>query len=247
MKKQISLDIPKPCGEKWSTFTPTATGGFCASCQKNVIDFTKMTDDEIQQFFLKKPQHACGRFHPDQLKTYSTKPVPTNKFGWKLLKAGFISLSLLFLSKKESLAQSNSKIEVVEYDEKNKTQQSEDSKNTFTVKGIVKIEDENEPLPGASIVLFGTDKGTIADLDGYFELENIKTGDVLQFSYIGCETQLYTVSVADSSITLNIDLKYEWSDGDMCIVIAGEVSVNEVYSEKSFFAKLGGKIKQIFK
>ncbi|MBT32486.1 MAG: hypothetical protein CMO01_22710 [Thalassobius sp.] len=247
MKKQISLDIPKPCSEKWSTFTPTATGGFCASCQKNVIDFTKMTDEEIQQFFLNKPQHACGRFHPDQLKTYSTKPVPTNKFGWKLLKAGFISLSLLFLSKKESLAQSNSKIEVVAQEEKYKTQQSDDSTNTFTVKGIVRSDEDNEPLPGASIVLSGTDKGTIANLDGYFELENIKVGDVLQFSYIGCETQYHTVLEADSSIALKIDLKYEWSYGDLCMVIAGEVAVNEVYSEKSIFGKLGGKIKQIFK
>src|SRR5690606_5620792 len=68
---QIALNIPTPCSEQWGNFTKTPQGGFCSSCQKTVIDFTTMTDDEILAFFKTKPAHTCGRFRPNQLKLYS--------------------------------------------------------------------------------------------------------------------------------------------------------------------------------
>ncbi|MBT32487.1 MAG: hypothetical protein CMO01_22715 [Thalassobius sp.] len=239
MKKQITLDIPKPCGEKWSTFTPTATGGFCASCQKNVIDFTKMTDDEIQQFFLNKPRHACGRFHPSQLKTYSTISISKNKFGWKLLKAGFISLSLLFLSKKESFAQRKTQIEVVEKYNQDDIHQSGDSLRLITVKGIVISEYDKEPLPGVSILIKGTLNGTNSNIDGDYELNGVRAGDVLIFSYIGFMHKEVKIPKEDFIAELNITLKMEYD-------LMGELAVNEFYTEKSLFGKLGDKFKNIF-
>ncbi|UZR96601.1 carboxypeptidase-like regulatory domain-containing protein [Chondrinema litorale] len=244
MKKQITLDIPKPCGEKWSTFTPTATGGFCVSCQKNVIDFTKMTDEEIQQFFLNKPQYACGRFHPDQLKTYSITSIPKNKFGWKLLKAGFISLSLLLLNKKESLAQSSSKIEVIGQEEEYKNQQSGDTTNSFSVKGIVMSEVDNEPLPGVYIFNGEIQETAITDLDGNFELKNVKAGDVITFSYIGFKEEKYKIPKQVDSELINVTLKNVFLV--LNAELLGEVAISEVYSEKSLFGKLGDKFKNIF-
>src|SRR5438045_3930171 len=69
MKKPFSLSIPRPCHENWNSFSPTAKGGFCASCQKEVIDFTNWTDDRIKHYF-KTSGGTCGRFRQDQLKTY---------------------------------------------------------------------------------------------------------------------------------------------------------------------------------
>src|SRR5215217_1712729 len=100
--KHLSLTLPKPCSETWSNFTPTSTGGFCASCSKTVIDFTKMSDDQIRGFFTSKPAHTCGRFRPDQLKIYPHQAPPNIRPGLTLVKAGLLSLLLAFLSKQAS-------------------------------------------------------------------------------------------------------------------------------------------------
>jgi hypothetical protein len=64
----LQIKIPKPCHEDWSNMTPTQQGAFCASCSKDVVDFTKMTDEEVQQYFLlRKEAKTCGRFRAEQI------------------------------------------------------------------------------------------------------------------------------------------------------------------------------------
>ena len=50
--------------------------------------------------------------------------------------------------------------------------------------GVVK-DDNGEPVIGASIMIKGTTKGTITDIDGNFHLADAKRGDVLVISYVG--------------------------------------------------------------
>lgn len=45
MEKHIS--IPKPCPEKWDSFPRTLNRGFCKSCDKVVVDFTGMSNEQI--------------------------------------------------------------------------------------------------------------------------------------------------------------------------------------------------------
>jgi hypothetical protein len=68
MSKNIQLTIPKPCHENWDAMTPVEKGRFCGSCQKQVVDFSTMSDRQIAEFF-KKPStgSVCGRFMSDQL------------------------------------------------------------------------------------------------------------------------------------------------------------------------------------
>ncbi len=53
-------------------------------------------------------------------------------------------------------------------------------------------DDNGEPLIGASIVVQGTDQGTITDIDGKYSIR-ASEGDVLNFSYIGYQDQQITV------------------------------------------------------
>jgi len=47
---------------------PDATGRYCNSCKKSVIDFTERSDEEIQQFILNNlNQPLCGRFKNTQI------------------------------------------------------------------------------------------------------------------------------------------------------------------------------------
>ncbi|MFZ1264064.1 MAG: carboxypeptidase-like regulatory domain-containing protein [Chitinophagaceae bacterium] len=68
MSKKLQLTIPTPCHENWDGMTPVEKGKFCGSCQKQVVDFSNVSDRDIAQFF-KKPTtgSVCGRFMTDQL------------------------------------------------------------------------------------------------------------------------------------------------------------------------------------
>ena len=57
MAKYLNLQIPRGCGEDWQSMLPDKKGKFCISCQKQVIDFTKMSDREIVTFFKKQKQN----------------------------------------------------------------------------------------------------------------------------------------------------------------------------------------------
>ncbi|CAM1345028.1 SusC/RagA family TonB-linked outer membrane protein [Tenacibaculum amylolyticum] len=59
-----------------------------------------------------------------------------------------------------------------------------------TITGTVK--DASGPLPGASIVIKGTSKGTETDFDGNYSIK-ANTGDVLVFSFVGLTTVEKTV------------------------------------------------------
>ena len=51
-----------------------------------------------------------------------------------------------------------------------------------------KVVDSMGELPGVSVVVKGTTNGTVTGLDGGFTLNNVKTSDILQFSFIGYKT-----------------------------------------------------------
>lgn len=60
------------------------------------------------------------------------------------------------------------------------------------ITGVVK--DENgEPIPGVSVVVKGTTKGTLTDIDGKFSIEVTGNDKVLQFSFVGMKSQEVTV------------------------------------------------------
>lgn len=68
MKNFYSISIPKPCHENWNEMSPKEKGRFCNSCEKTVIDFTKMNSYEIQNFIDEnKNNRICGHFKQTQL------------------------------------------------------------------------------------------------------------------------------------------------------------------------------------
>ena len=57
-----------------------------------------------------------------------------------------------------------------------------------TCTGVVK-DAAGETIIGASVLVKGTTNGVITDIDGNFQLRNVKPGDIIQISYIGYSTQ----------------------------------------------------------
>lgn len=97
MSKKIQLQVAEPCHENWDAMTPVEQGKFCGSCQKQVVDFTGMSDRQLAEFF-KKPStgSVCGRFMSDQLER--DIEIPKKRLPW--IKYFFtIALPAFFLSK----------------------------------------------------------------------------------------------------------------------------------------------------
>ncbi len=63
------------------------------------------------------------------------------------------------------------------------------------------MDETSQPLPGVSVVIEGTSRGTITDFNGKFSIQ-ANNGDVLVFSYVGYETQKITVDSPTISVTM---------------------------------------------
>ena len=72
-----------------------------------------------------------------------------------------------------------------------------------TVSGTV-TDENNQPLPGATVIVQGTNNGTSTDFDGRYQI-NATQGQTLAFSYVGYATQQVTVSAATHDVMLQTD------------------------------------------
>ncbi len=101
-----------------------------------------------------------------------------------------------------------------------------------TVTGKISDAVTGESLPSVSIVLDGTTKGTISDLDGNFSLAVPKDGGTLTITFVGYITQ--KVSIGNQSkfdIALTSDSKV--LDGEVVAVGYGDVNKRDVLGSVS--------------
>ena len=66
------------------------------------------------------------------------------------------------------------------------------------------VQDADGPLIGASVLVQGTTRGTITDIDGLYAIE-ANMGDVLEFSYMGYSSQTITVNGPVINVTMSED------------------------------------------
>ncbi|WP_299114909.1 carboxypeptidase-like regulatory domain-containing protein [uncultured Winogradskyella sp.] len=214
MKSQLELSVATPCSKKFSDFSPTKNGGFCDSCNKEVIDFTKMKDENIIKFFQTNTENTCGIFNSPQLKTYNTTKTQRQFSFIGTIAAA--CLALLSFGSIEAQTKTQSPKNTI-------SQQT----NTFTVKG--NVSDGDLPLPGVNIILKGSKIGTQTDFDGNFTFpQKLKKGDVLLFSYIGMKSQKVVINDKNtaSNVSLKLDMKLDQ------VIIMGKVSSKKVYKSR---------------
>ncbi|MBQ0151083.1 MAG: TonB-dependent receptor [Bacteroidales bacterium] len=88
---------------------------------------------------------------------------------------------------------------------------------TKTIKGVVYEDETGETIPGASVMIVGTTKGTVTDLDGAFKLSGVKASDRLQIDFFGKEQQMITVGELSNVI---VKLKNAVTELDDAVVVA---------------------------
>lgn len=87
---------------------------------------------------------------------------------------------------------------------------------TFNVKGKVLSEGDNEPVPGALVIVKGTQRGTITDIDGSFTME-ASVGETLVVSFVGFNSKEILVQANQGDLT--VSLAYSTSDLSEVIVV----------------------------
>lgn len=89
---------------------------------------------------------------------------------------------------------------------------------TQTIRGTITEAATQQPIPGAAVILFGSNpiKGTMTDLDGNFRLENVAVGrPIVQVSMVGYAPVKLSNLVLTSSkeLILNIVLEATFVQG----------------------------------
>ncbi|KAB1069189.1 TonB-dependent receptor [Tamlana haliotis] len=84
----------------------------------------------------------------------------------------------------------------------------------YQLSGTV-TDENNTPIPGINVIIANTTTGTATDFDGGFTL-NVKSGDVLQFSYIGYVKQSITINGQKS---LKVTMVEDASQLDEVVVV----------------------------
>lgn len=96
---------------------------------------------------------------------------------------------------------------------------------SIKVSGIVMDAESSFPLPGVTILVLGTDNGTVSDFEGNYTI-NVRENQQLQFSYIGYKTQ--RITIGDNAV-INIKLQAGVDVLDEVVVIGyGSISKQDL-------------------
>lgn len=78
------------------------------------------------------------------------------------------------------------------------------------------VSDADGPLPGATVIVQGSNNGVTTDFDGNFSIQ-ANAGDVLELSYVGFQTQRITVSANQAAIAVTLEADNELEE----VVVTG--------------------------
>ncbi|TAG53158.1 MAG: TonB-dependent receptor [Cytophagales bacterium] len=121
-------------------------------------------------------------------------------------------------------------------------------KTSFAIlNGTIKDKSTNEPLIGATIQLIGTYKATVTDIEGKFEIKDIKPGDYnIKISYIGYADKIYNGIKLSLGLSkeLNVDM-VEVGNALGEVLIEGEKTLVDLEDGKSKFKITSEDIKEM--
>ncbi|MET0464860.1 MAG: carboxypeptidase-like regulatory domain-containing protein [Chitinophagaceae bacterium] len=222
MAKQFQLSISDPCGEDWKGMTPNGCGRFCGSCQKTVVDFTVMDDQQLALFFKKNTENVCGRFRDDQLS--KDLSVPVKKIPWfrYLLKA--IIPAVLFSNKGYTQGEVRKIVPETTQAPVGQAKKRVIVGDTIriiqrTIKGRVS-DGSGNAVVGASVMLHGTGIGTVTGQDGSFQLriDQKDRSAQLDVSCVGYVARLVSCPVNDVEVNAMITLELQAVTMGMVVV-----------------------------
>jgi hypothetical protein len=155
-QKSIRLQITNPCTEKIADMTPTARGRYCSACQRDVQDFTNLTDAELVDLFLKAADQEhppCGFYRSDQLDRDIFAPAHrSNRHAWRaigMLLAGYLGIT----QAEGQTTEGKQPVQVIQNDTIKPAQEKNWEARARTVEGKVVSLETRSPLYGCRVSL----------------------------------------------------------------------------------------------
>ena len=174
------------CPESIDSMNQTVKGRHCDSCNKDIIDFSGMSKDEISEVLNKQKGATCGIVRPKQL---------VNPFRSKTIsqfRMAFVFVFFLGLTSSQLIAQDSLQVSPVD--------QSECANCFYTLKGTIFEDDSVTVQPFTKVwVELDSINGEpnrlyrVTDENGYYEFKipsNVKAPIDLYVNAIGYETKL---------------------------------------------------------
>jgi len=88
-----------------------------------------------------------------------------------------------------------------------------------SISGTITDQDTGEPLLGVTVLVQGTNKGTVSDFDGNYLINGLDTGDyVLEVSYTGYSKLSQAVTIGSSDVTQDLQMSFSASELDEIVV-----------------------------
>jgi hypothetical protein len=203
--------------------TPTQKGKHCAVCEKEVIDFTKATDEQLYKTAT-NGGNLCGRFTKNQL----DRPIQLQRKQGRSLASYAASLLIpaTMLATQEIKAQNTApateqtngnytSLGISSLSRKQNKSEKTVQQKTRIIEGTISGSDG--PIPFASVHLKGTRKNVQTDIDGNYTFE-VTTGDMLIFDALGYENT--EIKITEQQ-TLNVVLK------DVLIIMMGKLRLEK--------------------
>ncbi len=154
--KQINIQIPKPCKQDFDAMPRTAIGRQCNLCEREVVDFTMMNEDELIDYVKNNPfKLSCGIFRNDQLNRPIHIEKPTPFFRFHAMRKWVAALFLFQLNIPQIFAQ-----------HKEKTTQTSQQKfpikeNKIVIQGKVILDATQQGLDSIEVSVFDWHKKLI--------------------------------------------------------------------------------------
>ena len=205
MSSAMKLTVREACHEDWNKMTPDEQGKFCSSCQKKVVDFATMTDQEILQYISEKGVKLCGRFDAGQLDRvlHTANRTKTRwAYVWNVAVAGFLSIFQLNANAQPT-SNSNKQAQTIKIKETARTTiPGFGGERELT--GVIYDEHNNSPIFNAEVRLKGTETVTYTNEKGEFLLKitNDNQSISLAISAIGYFEQEFTVNNQSGKLSL---------------------------------------------
>ena len=221
---------------------PSLNGRYCGNCSKVVVDFTKMSDEEVISYFRQRPKDTCGRFRAEQLTNYSLRDATHFFTIPQLLKAGVLSFIFLLFSK-QAITQTKNTTEKIENRQDTVSSNFMGKTKIFNdvhLSGLVLVADDDSEMPGVNIILKGSTEGVTSDADGHFTFpQKLKAGDKLVVSFIGFQSVEHTVSGSQANEEIIIRMNYDTARLGKVVVTGMLITTNRI-SFRRWWWKLKG-------
>lgn len=244
MKPKVKVSIPDPCTQIWDEMIIARTGKYCSECEKDIIDFTKMSSIELENWFYNSTGKICGRINRTQLEFFNQPLETKNRIGGMFYRV-LIAACLTFIANLKTSA-SIVRHESIKVDSSLRQTQKNVSlfpDSLVKISGIIKDAEDKLPIPGTFVRVKNSNITTTTDKEGRFTLEMPLRKDEVTIvcKFIGYEDLEKKVLLTSPNVELMMNISP---------ALLGEVVVVK-RKYQNFFLNIGAniyqKVKRIFR